>query len=270
MPQQCLGRRSAISRQWQQGKNAPSGTPRTLQVPAFMCRLQLVLVACRGAQAAADPASGTSAVKGQPNKAPERPTAFNGLGLTTSGVGPASSDVGMEGQVCSELSNSSNSDWDPWNSPADSASTDPYEDLVEPPSTRARATAAVQRAAGGNPRKLVLESSASGTSAAKAQLQPPAATGRAGLSAMKPLHPHGRGIALTLVPPHQLALMHFAGLLPVESSAQQASKVQASRGLMVCWWHLRSRANAASHDCRQQASAELQPRRRAAAVDRRM
>ncbi len=159
---------------------------------------------CRGAHAAADPPSGTPVAKGQPEAGPEQLTAFDGLGLTAVGVGPVSSDVGMEGQVRSELSDSSNSDWDPWNSPADSASTDPYEDLVEPPNTRARATAAVQRAAG-TPRKLVLNSRTPNKSAAKAQLQPPAATGGAGLSVTKALHSLGHGAMLMLSPPHQSA-----------------------------------------------------------------
>ena len=141
--------------------------------------------------------------------APERLTAFNGLSPTALNVGPVSSDVALEGQVCSEQSYSSNSDWDPWNSPADSASTDPYEDLVEPPSTRVRATAAVQRAVGGTPRKLVLNSSTPGKYAATAQLQPPAATGRAGLYAMKALHSHG--MKLALLPPRQLPVCTLQG-----------------------------------------------------------
>ena len=155
---------------------------------------------CRGAPAAAEPLSGTPAVKGQPKQASERLTAFNGLGLTALNIGPANSDVALEGQGRSELRDSSDSDWDPWNSPADSASTDPYDDLVEPPNTRARATAAVQRAADGTPRKLVLTSTP-GKSAATAQLQPPAANGGAGLFVMKPLHSHCNGITLTLLPP---------------------------------------------------------------------
>ena len=104
--QQSPSQRYAISRQRQQGEDAPSKTPGTLQVPALsriMCRLQLVLAALQGAPAAAEPLSGTPAVKGQPKQASERLTAFNGLGLTALNIGPAISDVALEGQGRSEL-----------------------------------------------------------------------------------------------------------------------------------------------------------------------
>ena len=223
-------------------------------------------LACRGAQAAAEPLSGTPADKGQPEGEPERLTAFNGLGLTALDVGPASSDVGMKGQVCSELSDSS-SDWDPWNSPADSASTDPYEDLGEPPSTGARATAAVQRAAGGTPRKLVLNSNAPGRSAAKAQLQPQAAAERAGLSAMKALHSHGHGMTLALLPPQDGLNLHCRACSS-RVSGQTGKRAADSAWLDDLLMAQACQAHTASHVCRRQARAGMRPRRRA--VDRRM
>ena len=99
---------------------------------ALSARCSSSWLACRGAQAAAEPLSGTPADKGQPKADPEHER------LTALDVGLVSSDVGVKGQVCSERSFSSTSDWDPWNSPADSASTDPYEDLVAPPNIRAQ------------------------------------------------------------------------------------------------------------------------------------
>ena len=47
----------------------------------------------------------------------------------------------------------------------------------------------------------MLDSSAPGTSAAKARLQPQAAAEEAGLSVMKALHSRGHGMTLALLPP---------------------------------------------------------------------